>query len=88
MIYSLRDGGRMAHRFTVIFEKEQDGAYHVFCPTLPGCHTQSETIDEGIENIREAIELYVESLVEDGLPIPEEDILIPRESPNTRCQIT
>ncbi len=66
----------MTRRFTVIFEKEDEGGYHVFCPTLPGCHTQSETIEEGIQNIREAIALYIESLVEDGLPIPEEDILI------------
>lgn len=66
----------MAHRFTIILEKEDGGGYHVFCPTLPGCHTQSETIEEGIQNIREAIELYVESLVEDGLSIPIEDILI------------
>src|SRR5713226_781867 len=66
----------MAHRFTVIFEKEAEGGYHVFCPTLPGCHTQSETIEEGVENIREAIGLYIESLVEDGLPIPTEDIFI------------
>jgi predicted RNase H-like HicB family nuclease len=65
----------MAHRFTVIFEKEE-GGYHVFCPTLPGCHTQSESIEEGVRNIREAIQLYVESLVDDGLPIPVEDILI------------
>jgi predicted RNase H-like HicB family nuclease len=50
--------------------KGREGGYHVFCPTLPGCHTQSETIDEGIQNIREAIQLYVESLVEDGLAIP------------------
>jgi predicted RNase H-like HicB family nuclease len=64
------------HRFTVIFEKEDAGGYHVFCPTLPGCHTQSETVEEGITNIREAIQLYVESLAEDGLPIPEEDIFI------------
>ena len=66
----------MAHRFTVIVEKEEEGGYHVFCPTLPGCHTQSKTIEEGIQNIREAIELYVESLTEDGLPVPEEDIFI------------
>jgi predicted RNase H-like HicB family nuclease len=63
-------------RFTVIFEKEDEGGSHVFCPTLPGCHTQSETVEEGIVNIREAMQLYVESLVEDGLPIPEEDIFI------------
>jgi predicted RNase H-like HicB family nuclease len=56
------------HRFTVIFEREDEGGYHVFCPTLPGCHTQSETVEEGIVNIREAIELYVETLIEDGLP--------------------
>ncbi len=66
----------MARRFTVIFEKEDEGGYHAFCPALPGCHTQSETIEEGIQNIREAIELYVQSLIEDGLPVPEEDILI------------
>jgi len=64
------------HRFTVIFEKENEGGYHVFCPTLPGCHTQSESVEEGILNIREAIQLYVDSLTEDGLPIPQEDIFI------------
>jgi predicted RNase H-like HicB family nuclease len=66
----------MTHRFTVVFEKEEGGGYHVFCPTLPGCHTQSETIEEGIGNIQEAIALYLESLKEDGLPVPQEDILI------------
>ena len=77
----------MAHRFTVIFEKEAEGGYHVFCPTLPGCHTQSETIEEGVENIREAIGLYVESLVDAGLPIPAEDIFIkPIEIPAWRRQ--
>ncbi len=67
---------RIKHRFTVIFEKEEEGGYHVFCPALPGCQTQSETLEEGIENIREAMQLYVETLLEDGLPVPEEDILI------------
>ena len=66
----------ISRRIAVIFEKEEEGGYHVFCPVLPGCHTQSETIDEGIHNIREAMQLYIDSLVEDGLPVPEEDILI------------
>ncbi len=66
----------MTHRFTVVFEKEDVGGFHVFCPTLPGCHTQSETIEEGILNIQEAISLYVESLIEDGQPVPHEDIFI------------
>ena len=64
------------HRFTVIFEKEAEGGYHVLCPTLPDCHTQSKTVEEGIENIHEAMQLYVESVVEDGLPIPEEGIFM------------
>jgi predicted RNase H-like HicB family nuclease len=66
----------MKHRFTVIFEREDEGGYHVFCPALPGCHSQGETLEECIENIREAMQLYVESLIEDGLAVPEEDILI------------
>jgi predicted RNase H-like HicB family nuclease len=66
----------MSRRITVIFEKEEEGGYHVFCPVLSGCHTQSETIDEGIQNIGEAIELYIESLVEDGLPVPGEGVSI------------
>jgi predicted RNase H-like HicB family nuclease len=66
----------VSRRFTVIFEKEEEGGYHVFCPVLPGCHTQGETIDEGMRNIREAIQVYIESLVEDGLPVLKEGILI------------
>ena len=63
----------MAHRFTVIFEQEAEGA-STFSVPISGCHTQSETIEEGVVNIREAI--YVETLIEDGLPIPTEDIFI------------
>ncbi|MGC9993707.1 MAG: type II toxin-antitoxin system HicB family antitoxin [Terriglobia bacterium] len=66
----------MARHFTVIFEKEEEGGYHVFCPVLPGCHTQSETIDEGTRNIREAIQLYIDTLVEYGLPVPAGDLAI------------
>ena len=66
----------MARHFTVIFEKEDEGGYHIFCPVLPGCHTQSETVEQGIQDIREAIQLYLSTIVEDGLPVPEEDILI------------
>ena len=56
----------------VIFEKEDAADYHMFCPTLRGCHTQSETVEEGISNIREAIRLYVESLIE-GLGVSPDE---------------
>jgi len=64
------------HRYTVILEREADGGYHVFCPTLPGCHSEGDTLDEAVENIREAIGLYVESLAAHGEPVPREDLLI------------
>jgi predicted RNase H-like HicB family nuclease len=57
-------------------EKEDDGGYHAFCPALPGCHTQGDDFDDALVNIEEAIELYVESLVGDGEPIHEEDVII------------
>jgi predicted RNase H-like HicB family nuclease len=61
-------------RYTVIIEKEEDGGYHAFCPALPGCHTQGDDLDDALVNIEEAIELYVESLVEDGETVPDEDV--------------
>lgn len=64
------------HRFTVIVEREDDSGFHAFCPTLRGCHSQGETLDEALANAKEAIEAYVESLKAHGEPLPIEDILI------------
>ncbi|HLF89528.1 MAG TPA: type II toxin-antitoxin system HicB family antitoxin [Anaerolineales bacterium] len=50
----------------------EDGYWVAECPTLPGCISQGETREEAIQNIREAIEVYIEALEEDGLPVPEE----------------
>jgi predicted RNase H-like HicB family nuclease len=62
--------------YTVILEPEADGGFHAFCPTLKGCHTQGDTLDDALANIREAIDVYVESLRAHGEPIPVEDIFI------------
>ncbi|MDD5309079.1 MAG: type II toxin-antitoxin system HicB family antitoxin [Deltaproteobacteria bacterium] len=62
--------------YTVILEKEADGGYHAFCPTLKGCHTQGETIDETLVNIQEAVALYLEDLKASGETVPIEDIII------------
>lgn len=64
------------HRYTVILDREPDGGFHASCPALPGCHSQGDTLDEVMGNIREAIEVYLESLTEHGEPLPREDILI------------
>jgi predicted RNase H-like HicB family nuclease len=56
--------------YTVILEREADGGYHAFCPALKGCHSQGDTLDEAVANIREAIEAYLESLKAEGEPPP------------------
>jgi len=54
----------------VIVEPDEDGGYHVYCPSLPGCNSQGESVEEALANIKEAIDLYIEVLEEDGLPVP------------------
>jgi len=62
--------------YTVILEREEDGGYHAFVPALKGCHSQGDILEESIDNIREAIALYLDSLRAHGEPLPVEDILI------------
>ena len=62
--------------FTIILEPDEGGGYHVFCPILKGCHSHGDTIEEATCNIRDAISLYTESLLEHNEPVPEEDFLI------------
>jgi predicted RNase H-like HicB family nuclease len=63
-------------RFTAILEPQAEGGYHAMCPTLPGCHSEGDTLDEAVINIREAISVYVESMIAHGETPPVEDILI------------
>lgn len=61
------------YSFTVVLEPdEEEGGYAVTVPTLPGCFTQGETVEEALAMAREAIELHLEGLIADGLPIPRE----------------
>ncbi|HEX2703248.1 MAG TPA: type II toxin-antitoxin system HicB family antitoxin [Solirubrobacteraceae bacterium] len=56
--------------FEVVLTPEEEGGYSVSVPGLPGCFSQGETRDEALAMIREAIELYLESLDAHGDPIP------------------
>jgi predicted RNase H-like HicB family nuclease len=56
----------------VIIYPGEDGYFVVECPSLPGCISQGKTRYEAIENIREAIQLYIEVLLEKGQPVPVE----------------
>ena len=48
-------------KVNVIIEKDKYG-YYAFCPELKGCHSQGDSLDEVLENIKEAIQLYIETL--------------------------
>jgi antitoxin HicB len=61
------------YQYTIILhpDPEQCG-YTVTVPALPGCITEGDTVEEAIAMAKEAIQLYIESLIEDNQPIPEE----------------
>jgi len=59
------------YQFTVVIEPDEQG-YHAFVPTLPGCHSFGDSVEEAQTNIREAIEVHVESMLEDGESVPVE----------------
>jgi predicted RNase H-like HicB family nuclease len=56
----------------VILIPDETGGYVVEVPSLPGCISQGDTIDEALANIREAIELYIEGMAELGREVPED----------------
>lgn len=56
----------------VILVPDPDGGYVVEVPSLPGCYSQGETVEEALSNIREAIELHIETMIEDGEEVPED----------------
>jgi len=66
----------MLKRYQVVIEEEPEGGFSVHVPALRGCTTQAETLEESLANVHEAIELYIWSLKNDGLPIPESDVKI------------
>jgi len=63
----------MTRKFKVVLEPNEEGGYTVFVPILPGCISEGDTRKEALTNIKEAIELYCESLEADGESIPSED---------------
>ena len=57
-------------RYAIVVEKAGNN-YSAYVPDLPGCVATGSTIEETERKIREAIELHIEGMLEDGLPIPQ-----------------
>lgn len=58
--------------YSVFYEQAPEGGYVAVVPTLPGCHTQGESLEEAERHVKEAIALYLESLAAHGDAIPVE----------------
>ena len=71
----------MARKASVIIEKDASGFY-ACCPELKGCQSQGTTLEEAIANIKEAIELYLETL-----PVEQRDTLLSREILTTSVEV-
>ncbi|MFZ3387074.1 MAG: type II toxin-antitoxin system HicB family antitoxin [Candidatus Hydromicrobium sp.] len=72
----------MAYKVNVIIEKDEYGFY-AFCPELEGCQSQGDSLEEVIHNIKEAIELYLETLDPDEIKM-----LLSKEILTTSVEVT
>jgi predicted RNase H-like HicB family nuclease len=61
-------------KLQVVLESSDEGGYTVYVPSLPGCISEGDTLEEALANIREAVELYLEPVEDDW--IIEEDMLV------------
>lgn len=68
----MKKGVSKIYSYSVFYEAASEGGYVAFVPALSGCHSQGETLEETEKNIKEAIELYLESLISNKEVIPEE----------------
>ncbi len=71
----------MTYKVTVVIEKDDNG-YYAYCPELEGCHSQGTTFEEAMANIREALELYIETV-----PRNELEELLSREIITTAIEV-
>jgi predicted RNase H-like HicB family nuclease len=62
----------MFMKYTVILEKGRESGYVAHVPALKGCVSQGNSREEAVSNVKEAIEAYIEVLIEDGLSVPTE----------------
>lgn len=58
----------------VVLHKGEDNYIVAECPSLPGCISQGQTRGEALDNIKEAITLYLHSLIQQGEPIPTDEV--------------
>ncbi|MEA3459716.1 MAG: type II toxin-antitoxin system HicB family antitoxin [Chloroflexota bacterium] len=58
-------------KLKVVLEPSDEGGYTIYVPSLPGCISEGDTVEEALANIQEAVELYLEPVEEDELMVEE-----------------
>ena len=66
-------------QYTVVVHPAEEGGYWVEVPALPGCYSQGESVEEAVSKVREAIEVHLEALRQDGQGIPDDRDLVIRQ---------
>jgi predicted RNase H-like HicB family nuclease len=62
-------------RYPIVIHKDRKSDYGVTVPDLPGCFSAGATMDEALTMAREAVELHLEGLIEEGMPIPDATLI-------------
>ena len=62
--------------YTVILHSAEEGGYWADVPSLEGCFSQGETVEETMANIKEAIQAHIEALNEEGIQLPKDQLMI------------
>ncbi len=63
----------LVQRFEAVFEPDEDGGFHVYVPALKGCHSWGATREEARQQIKDAIELWLETAREHGIAVPDRE---------------
>ncbi len=61
-------------KLAVVLEPSEEGGYTAYVPSLPGCISEGDSKDEALQNIREAVELYLETVEDDAAYGPDSEI--------------
>ncbi len=59
-------------QYSVVVHEAEEGGFWVEVPALPGCYSQGESLEETLENVREAIGLYLEAIRDEGRDAPDD----------------
>ena len=63
-------------RYSVIVHSAEESGFWVEVPALPGCYSQGESVEESLENVTEAIELYLEAVRDEGRDAPRDSEVV------------